>query len=134
MEVSADRIRIGVDVNQRLRCRRLSRTAKSQRRQVAEPRSDRNDQIRSLKEPDMSWRREEAKVPNPEPVIVRKLILHLGRDCDWNIPALAQRDQILAKFCSSTLSPDQQNRPFCLAKQGSRLLHGGSTGLGSRNV
>ena len=46
MEMGPDRIRIGVDVNQRLRRRRLSRKPKSQRRQVAEPRSDRKDQIR----------------------------------------------------------------------------------------
>ena len=75
MEVSPDRIRIGVDVNQRLRRRRLSRKPKSQRRQVAEPRSDRNDQIRSLKELNMSWRREEAELSNPEPVIVTSLYL-----------------------------------------------------------
>src|SRR4051812_24213980 len=117
MKVSSDHIRIGVDVNQRLSRRRLSREPKSQRRQVAEPRSDRNDQIRSLKEHDMSWRGEEAKVPNPEPVIVRELILHLGSDCDWNIPALAQCDQILAEFRCSTLSPDQQNRPLRVADQ-----------------
>ena len=82
----------------------------------------------------MSWRHEEAKVPNPEPVIVRKLILHLGGDCDRHIPVLAQCDQILAKFRSSTLSSDQQNRPLRLANQGGRLLHGGSTGLGSRDA
>jgi hypothetical protein len=122
MEVSPDGIRIGVDVNQRLRCRRLSWKPKSERRQVAEPGSDRNNQIRSLKEPNMSWRGEEAKVPNPEPVIVRELILHLGGDCDWDIPALAQCDQILAKFRSSTLSSDQQNRPLRLADQNGRLL------------
>src|SRR5260370_12427278 len=79
----------------------------------------------------MRWRREEAKLPNPEPVIVRKLILHLVGDCDRYIPVLAQRDQVLAKFRSSTLSSDQQNRPLRLAKQGGRLFHGGSTGLGS---
>ena len=134
MEVSSDRIRIGVDVNQGLRHRRLSRKPESLRRQVAEPRSDRNDQVRSLKEPDMRWRREEAKVPNPEPVIVGKLILHLGGDCDRHIPALAHRDQIRAKFRSSTLSSDKQNWPLRLADQGGRLLHGGSTGLRSRNA
>src|SRR5258708_37378301 len=134
MEVGPERIRIGVDVNKRLRRRRLSRKPKSQRRQIAEPRSDRNDQIRSLEEPNMRWRREEAKLPNPEPVIVRKLILHLVGDCDRYIPVLAQRDQVLAKFRSSTLSSDQQNRPLRLAKQGGRLFHGGSTGLGSRDA
>jgi hypothetical protein len=89
---------------------------------------------RSLKEPNMSWRGEEAKVPNPEPVIVRELILHLGGDCDWDIPALAQCNQILAKFRSSTLSSDQQNRPLRLADQSGRLIDGGSTGLGSRDA
>src|SRR5258708_18154924 len=133
MEVGSDRIRIGVDVNQRLRRGRLPRKPKSQSRQVAEPRSDRNDQIRALKEPNMSRRREEAKLPNPEPVIVRKLILHLEGGCDRHIPVLAQRDQVLAKFRRSTLSSDQKNQPLRLAKQGGRLLHGGSTGLGSRD-
>src|SRR5258707_14800742 len=98
MEVSPDRIRIGVDMNQRLRRRRLSRKPKSQSRQVGEPRSDRNNQIRSLKELNMSWRREETKLPNPEPVIVRKLILHLEGGCDRHIPVLAQRGQVLAKI------------------------------------
>src|ERR1700738_1095523 len=107
MEMGPDRIRIGVDVNQRLRRGRLTGKPKAQRRQVAEPRSDRNDQIRSLKEPNMSWRREEAKLPNPEPVIVRKLILHLEGGCDGHIPVLAQRDQVLAKFRRSILSSDQ---------------------------
>src|SRR5260370_35184991 len=111
MEVGPDRIRIGVDVNQRLRRRRLSRKPKSQRRQIAEPRSDRNDQIRSLEEPNMRWRREEAKLPNPEPVIVRKLILHLVGDSDRYIPVLPQTNQDLAKFRSATLSPAQHNRP-----------------------
>src|SRR5260370_29216498 len=104
MEVSPDRIRIGVDVNQRLRGRRLSRKPKSESRQVAEPRSDRNDQIRSLKEPNMRWRGEEAKLPNPEPVIVGKLILHLEGGRDRHIPPLAHRDQVLAQFRSSRLS------------------------------
>src|ERR1700733_14361770 len=116
MEVGPDRIRIGVDVNQRLGRRQLSRKPKSKRRQIAEPRSDRNDQIRSLKEPNMRWRREETKLPNPEAVIVGKLILHLVGDCDRYIPVFAQRDQVLAKFRSSTLSSDQQNRPLRLAK------------------
>jgi len=57
-----------------------------------------------------------------------------GGDCDRHIPALAHRDQIRAKFRSSTLSSDQQNRPLRLAKQDGRLLHGGSTGLGSRDA
>src|SRR5260370_26778047 len=134
MEMGPDRIRIGVDVNQRLRRRRLSRKPKSQRRQGAEPRSDRNDQIRSLKELNMRWRSEEAKLPNPEPVIVRKLILHLEGGCDRPVPALAERNQVLAKFRSSTLSSDQQNGSLRLAKQGGRLLHGGATGLGSRDA
>jgi hypothetical protein len=108
---------IRMDVNQRLRRRRLSRKPKSQGRQVAEPRSDRNDQIRPLKETNVSWRRKEAKPPNPEPVIVWKLILHLEGGRDRYIPALAQRDQILAKFRSSTLSSHQQNRPLRLTNQ-----------------
>ena len=82
----------------------------------------------------MRWRRKEAKMLNREPVIIRKLILHLGGGCDWDIPALAQRDQILAKFRSSTLPSDKQNRPLRLAEQGGGLLYGGSTGLGSRDA
>ena len=107
MEVRPDRIRVRVDVNQGLRRRRLSREPKSQGRQITEPSSDRNDQVRSLKEPDMGWRHEEAKMPNPKPVIVWVLILHLGSDCDRHIPVLAQCDQILAKFRSAALSSDQ---------------------------
>src|SRR5260370_16451452 len=97
MEVGPDRIRIGVDVNQRLRRRRLSREPKSQRRQIAEPRSDRNVQIRSLEEPNMRWRREEAKLPIPEPVIVRKLILHLVGDCVRYTQMLSQCYLLLSK-------------------------------------
>src|SRR5262245_16485601 len=134
MKVSSDRIRIGIDVNQRLRRRRLSRKPKSQRSQIAEPRSDGNDQIRSLKELNMSWRRQEAKLPNPESMVVRKLILHFEGGCDRDIPALAQCDQVPAKFSRSTLSSDQQNRPFRLTNQGCRLLHRGSTGLGTRDA
>src|SRR3954469_20779060 len=88
MEVSPDRIGIGVDVNQRLRRRRLSWKPKSKRRQVAEPRSERNDQISLLKEPNVSRRGEEAKLANPEPVLVWKLILHLVGGCHRHIPVL----------------------------------------------
>src|SRR5260370_4669263 len=112
MEVSPDRIRIGVDVNQRLRRRRLSRKPKSQRRQVAEPRSDRNDQIRPLKELNVSWRGEEAKLPNPEPVIGGKLILHLEGGRDRHVPPPAYPHPTLATFRPPTPPPPPPHTPL----------------------